>query len=89
MARVLCDPDELELFTNALDSYIDKIVDETRMIKEEHDRLQETWQDDKAERFDEDFEALVISVAIFKESAEAQIPILRTLVEKIREHQKG
>ena len=30
MARVLCDPDELEMFTNALGNYIENIVDETQ-----------------------------------------------------------
>ena len=89
MARVLCDPDELEMFTNALGNYIENIVDETQAIKAEHDRLQETWQDDTAARFDEDFDALVTSVAAFKDSAEDQIPYLRALVERIREYQEG
>lgn len=82
-------PDELERFIAALINYVENITEETEYIRQEHERLSETWQDNKSARFEEDFEQLIRAMETFRNSAEEQIPILQYLLLKMREYQEG
>lgn len=61
------DPDELNRFTNRLEEYIQNVNDETDAFKRALSDVNETWNDEKYNEFEEVFTELERVVRAFTE----------------------
>lgn len=68
------DPDELNRFTNRLEEYIQNVNDETDAFKRALSDVNETWNDEKYNEFEEVFTELERVVRAFTEQAEDEVP---------------
>ena len=79
-------PDELNRFTNRLEEYIQNVNDETDAFKRALSDVNETWNDEKYNEFEEVFTELERVVRAFTEQAEDEVPRLRRMEEDIRDY---
>lgn len=79
MAMVVGNPEELIIFSNVLQKYLDNIDTETNQLLSAFNSLESTWRDQQAVKFDEELKELINRLNIFKENAEEKIPHLRKL----------
>ncbi|MCD7826409.1 MAG: WXG100 family type VII secretion target [Clostridiaceae bacterium] len=84
MAMAIGNPDELDAFASALNSYLNTIEEETDSLNSAFQQLGESWQDSQRESFEETYKQLLGALAGFKENASEQIPHLRTMAEDLR-----
>jgi len=84
MAMAQGNPDEIVNFSNALESYLNTIEEETNRLNSAFQQLGETWNDQQKQSFEEKYQQLLGALSSFKENATEQIPHLRTMAEDLR-----
>ncbi len=84
MGMAIGNPDDIVNFSNALESYLNSISEETDRLNAAFQQLGETWQDQQRQSFEETYQQLQGALANFKENASEQIPHLRTMAEDLR-----
>ena len=84
MGMAIGNPDDIVNFSNALESYLNTISEETDRLNAAFQQLGETWQDQQRQSFEETYQQLQGALSSFKENASEQIPHLRTLAEDLR-----
>lgn len=84
MGMAIGNPDDIVNFSNALESYLNIISEETDRLNAVFLQLGETWQDQQRQRFEETYQQLQAALSNFKENASEQIPHLRTMAEDLR-----
>lgn len=83
MAMAIGNPEEIIEFSNALESYLNTIGEETDRLNSAFQQLGETWQDQQRQSFEENYQQLLSALGSFKENALQQIPHLRTMAEDL------
>lgn len=84
MGMVIGNPDDIVNFSNALESYLNIISEETERLNAAFQQLGETWQDKQRQSFEEKYQQLQGVLSNFKENASEQIPHLHTMAEDLR-----
>ena len=84
MGMAIGNPDDIINFSNALESYLNTISEETDRLNAAFQQLGETWQDQQRQSFEETYQQLQGALSNFKENASEQIPHLRTMAEDLR-----
>lgn len=84
MGMAIGNPDDIVNFSNALESYLNTISEETDRLNAAFQQLGETWQDQQRQSFEETYQQLQGALSSFKENASEQIPHLRTMAEDLR-----
>ena len=84
MGMAIGNPDDIVNFSNALESYLNTISEETDRLNAAFQQLGETWQDQQRQSFEETYQQLQGALSNFKENASEQIPQLRTMAEDLR-----
>lgn len=84
MGMAIGNPDDIVNFSNALESYLNIISEETNRLNSAFQQLGETWQDQQRQSFEETYQQLQGALSSFKENASEQIPHLRTMAEDLR-----
>lgn len=83
MAMAIGNPEDIVNFSNALESYLNMISEETDRLNSAFQTLGETWQDQQRQSFEENYRQLLGALANFKENASQQIPHLRTMADDL------
>lgn len=83
MAMAIGNPEDIVNFSNALESYLNTITEETDRLNSAFQTLGETWQDQQRQSFEENYRQLLGALSNFKESASQQIPNLRTMADDL------
>lgn len=83
MSMAIANPDELRQFANILSKYLETITDETNMMHSAFVNLQDTWQDQQTNKFDDILKQLLNVLSQFKEEAYEQIPRLNQMAEDL------
>ncbi len=83
MAMAIGNPEDIVNFSNALESYLNTITEETDRLNSAFQTLGETWQDQQRQSFEENYRQLLGALSNFKESASQQIPHLRTMADDL------
>jgi len=86
MTQAFADPDELEQFAQRLATFISTMHEEVAQLNQAFGSLEETWQDEKRARFEEQFGLLLQQFASFESDAEDQIPYLQSLAASLRDY---
>lgn len=86
MSQAIADPDELDAFAHALQSYLDQVNEATGQLSQTFGALGATWQDTQRAQFEEQFNELLRQLAAFDAGAAEQIPHLRGLAVKLRDY---
>lgn len=84
MGMAIGDPEDIVNFSNALESYLNTIGEETDRLNAAFSQLGETWQDRQRQSFEETYGQLQAALSGFKENAAQQIPHLRAMAEDLR-----
>lgn len=84
MGMAIGNPDDIVNFSNALESYLNTIGEETGRLNAAFRQLGDTWQDQQRQTFEENYQQLLGVLSSFRESASEQIPHLRTMAEDLR-----
>lgn len=84
MGMAIGNPDDIVNFSNALESYLNTISEETDRLNAAFQQLGETWQDQQRQSFEETYQQLQGALSSFKENASEQITHLRTMAEDLR-----
>lgn len=84
MGMVIGNPEDIVNFSNALESYLNTIMDETGRLNAAFQQLGETWQDQQRQSFEETYTQLLGALSNFKENASNQIPHLRIMAEDLK-----
>ena len=84
MGMAIGDPDDIVDFSNALECYLNTISEETDRLNAAFGQLEETWQDQQRQSFEETYRQLQSALSNFKKNASEQIPHLRTMAEDLR-----
>lgn len=79
MGQVHGNPEELRLFANALEHYLDTLEEETGRLDGAFNQLGDTWDDQKRREFEDVYQQLRGALNAFQEQAKAQIPHLHQL----------
>lgn len=83
MAMAIGNPEDIVNFSNALESYLNTISEETDRLNSAFQTLGETWQDQQRQSFEENYRQLLNVLSSFKENAAQQIPHLRTMADDL------
>ena len=83
MAMAIGNPEDIVEFSNALESYLNTIGEETDRLNSAFQQLGETWQDQQRQAFEENYQQLLSALSAFKENASQQIPHLRTMADDL------
>lgn len=83
MAMAIGNPEDIVNFSNALESYLNTITEETDRLNSAFQTLGETWQDQQRQSFEENYRQLLGALSNFNESASQQIPHLRTMADDL------
>ncbi len=83
MAMAIGNPEDIVNFSNALESYLNTISEETDRLNSAFQTLGETWQDQQRQSFEENYRQLLGALSNFKENASQQIPHLRTMADDL------
>jgi len=83
MAMAIGNPEDIVNFSNALESYLNTISEETDRLNSAFQTLGETWQDQQRQSFEENYRQLLNALSSFKENAAQQIPHLRTMANDL------
>lgn len=84
MGMAIGNPEDIINFSNALESYLNTISEETDRLNSSFQQLGETWQDQQRQSFEETYQQLQGALSSFKENASEQIPHLRTMAEDLK-----
>lgn len=83
MAMAIGSPEDIFNFSNALESYLNTVTEETDRLNSAFQTLGETWQDQQRQSFEENYRQLLNALSGFKENAAQQIPHLRTMADDL------
>jgi len=83
MGMAIGNPEDIVNFSNALESYLNTITEETDRLNSAFQTLGETWQDQQRQSFEEKYRQLLGALSSFKENASQQIPHLRTMADDL------
>ena len=86
MAQVNGDPEELDAFARSLANFVEVLNEAVGALNSSFDTLGDTWQDQKMERFEEDYRELLRHLSNFEASASEQILHLNRLADKLRDY---
>lgn len=84
MGMAIGDPEDIVTFSDALESYLNTISEETDRLNAAFQQLGETWQDQQRQSFEETYQQLLGALSNFKENASEQIPHLRIMAKDLR-----
>lgn len=79
MAQAHGNPEELRLFANALEHYLNTVEEETGRLDGAFSQLADTWDDPKRREFEEVYQQLRGALNNFHEQATEQITHLNQL----------
>ena len=79
MAQAHGNPEELRIFANALQHYLDTLIEETGSLDGAFNQLGDTWDDQKRREFEDVYQQLRGALDAFREQAGEQIPYLNQL----------
>ena len=82
------DYQELYLFANALQNYLDRVMEETGQLDAAFNQLGDTWQDAKRNEFEENFRQLRGMLNSFCDQASQQIPHLNQLAKHLEDYHR-
>jgi len=86
MPQAIGDPDELDHFAHSLRQFIDTLNEAVNGLNHSFCVLGDTWQDEKRESFEEDYNALVQQLSLFETSAAEQVLYLHALALRLRDY---
>ena len=86
MAQAIGDPEELERFAQALNSFLDSLKESVNSLNYSFSSLGDTWRDEKRTQFEAEYEALIQQLSAFEANAVDQIPYLMTLASRLRDY---
>lgn len=86
MSSVRNDFEQLRLFANRLNQYLDEIDQANSNLDSAFAELGEAWDDHKRMEFEEVYNELRDMINRFRENAEEQIPYLNELADKLEEY---
>ncbi len=78
------DYEKIMNFAISLEQYLNNVEEETGKLNSAFQSLKETWNDEKRASFEDIFNQLMATLAVFKENSNEQIPYLRTLSERLK-----
>ncbi len=84
MGMAIGNPDDIINFSNALESYLNTVGEETNRLNAAFQQLGETWQDQQRQSFEETYQQLQGALSSFRQNASEQIPHLRIMAEDLR-----
>lgn len=86
MASAVGDPEELERFAYSLQRFTESLEDAVAGLDNAFGSLGETWRDEKRDKFEEDYVALVQQLRRFNADAADQVPYLLELASRLRDY---
>jgi len=79
MSQAHGNPEELRMFADSLQHYLDTVQDETARLDGAFNQLGDTWDDQKRREFEDVYQQLRGALNSFHEQATEQIPHLLQL----------
>lgn len=86
MSSVRNDFEQMRLFTERLNQYLDEINQANSNLDSAFNELGESWDDHKRKEFEEVYSDLRDMINRFRENAEEQIPYLHDMADKLEEY---
>lgn len=86
MSQAIVDPEELRRFANNLKRFNSELQAQMQMLHGQFQSLGETWRDKEHQRFGEEFERTMRSIAGFVEAVEEHVPFLLRKADRIEEY---
>lgn len=86
MSKAIGDPDQLEIFAQSLNQFIDTLNEAVNGLNHSFSVLGDTWQDEKRVSFEEDYNELVQQLLLFETNASDKIPYLLSLASHLRDY---
>lgn len=86
MAKAIVDPDELRTFAHELKRFNGDLQQQLTSIHRRFTRLGDTWRDQEHEKFAEEFESMLRTLAHFVDASDRQIPLLLRKAARIDEY---
>ena len=87
MSQANGDPEEIIRFANSLSKYVENLRAETQSLSGSFSVLGDSWQDEKRDAFEEEYNALIDQISQFEAICEEQhIPHLHTLAARLQDY---
>jgi uncharacterized protein YukE len=86
MSQAIVNPDELRRFAQSLKRFNAELENQMLALQGQVKRLGETWRDKEQQKFAEDFERTMQSIAKFLQSADQYVPFLLRKAERVEEY---
>jgi len=80
---VKANAEEMRSFASSVDQYLDTLIELNQGLKNQLAQLGQSWRDQEFDKFNTDFEKLLVVIDKFVESAEEIPPDLRAKAEII------
>lgn len=86
MSNVKANPEELEAFASNLIIFLDTIKDATNSLSSSFNSLCDTWQDEKRNSFEEEYNELLGILSKFENNSMEKVDYLRILSARLRDY---
>lgn len=86
MAKVHVNPEEIDNFIGELERFLENLNTSTGSVNMAFQNLTTSWQDEKKDEFEEQFNELINYLRHFEENTNEKINHLRTLSDKAKEY---
>jgi hypothetical protein len=87
MPQAHADPEEIKKFARMLKVFNQDLTNNTKVLQGQFQRLSETKQDHRPQKFAQEFERLIHMLHQFVQSSEQQIPLLQRKAEQLDAYQ--
>lgn len=87
--NVSANPDEIIRFANQLQSYIDRLQEETASISSAYNQVGNEWNDGKYAELGEALDEMRNRMQAFCDNAQDKIPHLHNMAERLYEYQRS
>jgi WXG100 family type VII secretion target len=86
MSQAIVDPEQLRRFAHNLKRFNSELQSQMQTLHGQLKQLGETWRDKEQQKFNDEFEQTVQSIAKFVEAAEEHVPFLLRKADRVEEY---
>ena len=86
MSQAIVDPEQLRRFAHNLKRFNSELQSQMQTLHGQLKQLGETWRDKEQQKFSDEFEQTVQSIAKFVEAAEEHVPFLLRKADRVEEY---
>jgi len=86
MSQAIVDPEQLRRFAHNLKRFNSELQSQMQTLHGQLKHLAETWRDKEQQKFNDEFEQTMQSIAKFVEAAEEHVPFLLRKADRVEEY---